>query len=371
MYNNKLGVRTGTRRPKIISSDNGVIIRHREYMGDIAPTEEFTVLAYQINPGNSACFPWLSTIATSFEQYKIRGLVFEFLSTSSDAVLSDGANTSLGTVIMGTEYNSLATGFTTKSQMLNHENSVQVKPSNSMLHMIECNKNQSPLTNLYIRDVNDVSQANADPRLYDLGIFQIATQGMQGSTGNIGGLWCSYEIELFKPQIPYNPPTNTAAWVTTGATTAADPFGPMTTPSQPGSQLLGECSNGHTFEFNDAYDEGYYLFVYEAIGTVAGQVDDGISAAFNLTNCTLMIINPSPLGNGHNPIQQAPDISTSTSTRFMASWIIRINQSTEGNPAAFDFILEGSLPSGTKITQLFVTRISREAGEKMYTFPGA
>lgn len=191
----------GQQIPVIRNSSTGVIIRHKEYLGDILPSTPFASTNFFINPGLSATFPWLAPIANNFEQYEWRGLVFEFRSMSGDALTS--TNTALGTVIMATDYNVLAAPFTNKSAMENNEYSTSCKPSSGMIHPIECARGQTPVTRLYTR--NSEPPANSDQRLYDIGRFQIATQGMQSDgIGVIGELWASYEIKFLKPQVSTN-----------------------------------------------------------------------------------------------------------------------------------------------------------------------
>jgi len=198
--NSLLGGPNDTELPSIVNSNSGVIIRHKEYLGDVFNTNVFTNTVFPINPGLQGTFPWLSQIANSFEEYEWRGLIFQYRSMSSDTLLSSGASTALGTVVMGTQYDVLDDPFSTKSQMENHVWSSSRKPSLSFLHPIECARGQNSVTRLYTRP--GTPPTGGDPRLYDLGNFQIATQGMQNTnTGVIGELWCSYEIEFYKSQV--------------------------------------------------------------------------------------------------------------------------------------------------------------------------
>lgn len=154
-------------------------------------------MKYDINPGLDAVFPWLSQIAPAFQQYKWRGLVFSYKSTSADLVST--TNTSLGSVIMTTDYNAVNPETLSKREMLNYEFTSTCKPSCSFLHMIECDRKQTYDNDLFFTR-SGTPPHNADKRLYDIGSFYIATEGMQGSTGQIGELWCSYEIEFLKPK---------------------------------------------------------------------------------------------------------------------------------------------------------------------------
>lgn len=230
----------GMSPPMITNSvvNGGVIVRHREYLRDIIAAELFTNLQFSINPGITETFPWLSQIANSFEQYRFRGLVFEFKSTSADVVLSSAASTALGTVVMGTKYNVLDDPFTNKFEMENWEFTTSCKPSNSCMHPIECAKSQTPVSMLYIR-AGDLDPAkDGDKRLYDLANFNIAVVGLQNSfnavTSAIGELWCTYEIELYKPKLEEDISTSFAhfsylnATVSVGEPDTNQPFGTQT-----------------------------------------------------------------------------------------------------------------------------------------------
>lgn len=182
------------------SPEGNFIIRHREYLQDIitGTPGQFVVNSYKIQPGLPDTFPWMSITAQCFEQYQLRGMIFEFKSTSADSLNS--TNTALGEVIMATEYDSKKPNFASKVDMQNHQYAVAARQSSSMLHPIECAHPLSTLDVLYVRS-GQVPEG-ADSRMYDFGNFQIATVGQQGSNINIGELWVTYEVELLKARLP-------------------------------------------------------------------------------------------------------------------------------------------------------------------------
>lgn len=196
--------------PAIINRSNKeFVVRHREYITDVysasgtaGSPSTFGILSYPINPGDSKTFPWLSTVADKFEQYRIEGMVFEYKSLYSDAVVTQ--NGSIGSVVLATEYNAGAPPFSSKQAMENYQFAQSAKPSMSILHPIECANKQNVLSELYIRPA-DVP-ANEDVKTYDFGDFQIASQGIPlgtaGAAVNLGELWVSYQIALIKPRIP-------------------------------------------------------------------------------------------------------------------------------------------------------------------------
>lgn len=199
--NSLLTLDEGMQVPSFGDLNHAIVISHREYIGDIsipATPANFTLSSYPINPGLSQTFPWLSTIAPSFDQYEILGMIFEFKSTSSDF----GTTTSLamGTVILATDYDSSDSNYGSKIEMENAQYSTSCKPSISCIHAIECdpNLNFSPVK--YVRTGGVPS--SKDIRLYDQGNFQLATVGLPtGSSGVIGELWVSYQIKFMKPQL--------------------------------------------------------------------------------------------------------------------------------------------------------------------------
>lgn len=181
-------------------SGGGTIIRFQEYISDVvtsATPGAFDIKSYTLNPGQSNSFPWLAQIAQNFEQYQFEGIIFQFRSTSANALNS--TNTALGTVMMATQYDTIDQPFSSKAEMLNYEFSVSVKPSESCLHMVECASNQTTIDKLYVLDGS--VPPYADPRLYNLGRFSIATTGFQGASVNVGELHATYQVRLLKPKL--------------------------------------------------------------------------------------------------------------------------------------------------------------------------
>jgi len=182
--------------PKFSSNGNVFRITHREYIGDLYSSTDFVNTTYTINPANSQCFPWLSQIVLgNFQEYQFNGLVFEYKTGSSDALNS--TNTALGYVVMSSQYNSLSTPFTSKQSAENTEFAVSTKPSKSMLHAIECKGN--PNQPLYIQLEGGQSLSPGDARLYNLATLNVITVGMQQASTNLGELWVSYDILLYRP----------------------------------------------------------------------------------------------------------------------------------------------------------------------------
>nr|AQU11739.1 capsid protein [Cruciviridae sp.] len=212
LYKVKHNVLMESNDPPIVvnkSGKHGVTFRHREYLRDIlssgidvnggvgTPSSQFNLSALPINPGQVITFPWFASVASNFEEYSIEGMIFEYRSMSGDAIT--GTNTSLGSVIMAVQYNVTNPLFGSKTEMENYEFASSCRPSSNMICPVECSKFQTPMNELYVRFGNQ--SANTDLRLYDLGIFEIATVGCQGLSTNLGELWCSYQICCYKPKL--------------------------------------------------------------------------------------------------------------------------------------------------------------------------
>jgi len=182
------------------SKEESTVISHREYIADVVsgtgtPTA-FDITKLAINPGDSNSFPWLSSIAINYEEYELLGLVYQFVSTSGDSVGS--TTTSLGTVILATQYDPTKPTFDTKQGMENYFFSQSAKPSCNIMHAVELKKSQSPVKNLYVRSAPNIG----DLRWTDFGNFYIATVGMQAANVNLGELWVTYKVRFRKPRLP-------------------------------------------------------------------------------------------------------------------------------------------------------------------------
>jgi len=188
-------------------SDRVMHIRHREFIGDFkslgtveGSATTFGARTWPIYPTNQSLFPWLSTIARNFQQYRFKGLLFSFESKSGNSVAS--SNTALGTLVMATDYvvkPNYMTGtqpFRSKEAMEAHEFSTSTVPSCNMIHPIECAPSEQVTEHFNV--LTTPLQMGEDPKFYVPGILQVATQGMQAVGTNLGELWVSYDIDLLK-----------------------------------------------------------------------------------------------------------------------------------------------------------------------------
>lgn len=205
--------------PMMVNSKCCNTIRHREYLGDVfSSSSGFSAIQFSINPGLFSTFPWLAPIANCFTSYRMRGLVYEFNSLATEY----SAQTSLGFVALGTQYNTIDPPFTDKITMLNSEYANSRKPSETFLHAVECAANQLVLQQLYVRDQGPPN--DTDIRFYDLGTLTLACGGQAANDELIGELWSSYEIEFFQPKNDFQFNTLFDSYKATNGFTNAHPL---------------------------------------------------------------------------------------------------------------------------------------------------
>jgi hypothetical protein len=198
--------------PNMHSGDQTVVIRKKEYIGDVttsATVGAFQATSYAINPANNALFPWLSGISANYQEWTPRGMAVYFESMSGDSVGS--TTTTLAEVMITTQYRSSASAPLNENDMLNEEYSSHQKASKDQIHMIECDPKQNPFNVLYVRPGGTIATGSSigtslsalptgdTPNMYDIGQVTVATVGSQAASVLVGKIWMVYEVELRKP----------------------------------------------------------------------------------------------------------------------------------------------------------------------------
>lgn len=291
--------------PHMQSNMESITFRHREYIGDISSSILYAKNEFDVNPGLDSTFPYLSNIARNFQQYRMKGLIFEFKSTSASALNS--TNTALGTVALAMQYQTDAPSFTSKGEMLNEMWSVDGKPSEDVLLPIECDPSVTPMMVNYIRSGDLPS--NRDKKMYDLGRVTVATVGSQ-AIAVVGELWVSYEVELHKPQAQGNRYSMECAHYSTTGNTNAEPLkGPAKYLDNIGCTIT---STSITFPTTAS---GRYFVQYSIVGGSVVIQQPSIS----VTNCTLAYDFEAHTGQ----LLFAPN-NGETATRFVCGFIIDI-----------------------------------------------
>ncbi len=207
--------------PMMHSVGQSVVVRHREYVGDIKSSIVYAKqMEMALNPGLPTSFPWLSSVARQYQEYTWRGMVFHFVPTVGEAV--SATVPAFGNVMMHTEYRVTAPPPANKAELLNEYFASDGRPCEPIVHPIECDPRENPYNVQYVR--TGPVPPGEDAKTYDLGMFRCYTQGQAAANTVMGELWITYEVELRKPQLTSQ--AGDVAWFRgTGTVAPASPFG--------------------------------------------------------------------------------------------------------------------------------------------------
>lgn len=156
---------------------------------------------YKINPMNQVLFPWLSTMAGNFQQYRMDGMMMVYVSESPDAIAAVG---SLGYVGWVADYDVYDAPPVSKNDALNRFWSGMTKPSKNYTAFIECAPGTRGLDVLlnwesHTGPVGPVGE-------YDLGSYYCFGGGQPPGTTEIGQLFVVYDLVFMKPRMTLTTP---------------------------------------------------------------------------------------------------------------------------------------------------------------------
>lgn len=180
-----------------------ITLSHREYIRDIyapAAGTPFYNIAAPINPGLPTLFPWLSQLASNFEEYMLLQCVFTFKTTVADFAAASGQ---VGQVVMATQYNATSEPFADKETMMMYEGAMSCKTSQDMLHGVECDPHKLPDTNGCKLVRYTSLPSTEDLKQYDLGQLNLALLNAPATYAGqaLGELWVTYTVVLRKPKL--------------------------------------------------------------------------------------------------------------------------------------------------------------------------
>lgn len=181
-------------------AEDGVVISGTEFVQDIyAPAAAgiFSTQTFALNPALVNVFPWLSQVASNYEEYEFLQLIFTF--KSSISALTSTTNGQVGSVIMATQYNPADPPFKNKLEMMHYSASQSCQMTENMIHGCECDPSKnSGAPGKYIR-AGPVEQGE-DVKTYDLGTLNLAVANCPAAFVDqaVGELHVSYTVRLRK-----------------------------------------------------------------------------------------------------------------------------------------------------------------------------
>lgn len=256
-----IGVSTKSRVPVFNGATNGIRIQHCEYIGPwsypAGVDAGFSVSSgISLQPGLLSSYPWLSSLAINFEQYKIHKMRI--------VVRSIVPTSTAGATYVCIDYDSADSAPITKTQFMNNGSA----SSGSVWETITLDYNP-PSSNFvnqrYIRNGNLAS--NLDIKTYDSGTVYLAVDGSSLGSGahTLGDIFFEYDVSLVVPIL--NPNVAPGFALQIAASASAGGFY-ATAPYTSLGTNLAYIENGAT---NEAYvyftQQGRWLVNYLLIGT--------------------------------------------------------------------------------------------------------
>jgi len=217
---------TTGKAPKISTSAKCTRIVHRELIATVNGNTTYGVTAYALNPGLSATFPWLYSVAGSFEQYSFRSLRFHYVTRC--------ATSYTGSVLLSPEYDALDAAPSSEIVQAMMMGSVEDVPWRDQLISFSVPDMFPFGPRKFIRTGAVV---NSDLKTYDVGQLFVGRAGCSDAN-SIGKLWVEYDVDLY---IPQNPGSGMIGGIGSGSifTQVASQAIPATTPTMVAFDTIG------------------------------------------------------------------------------------------------------------------------------------
>jgi hypothetical protein len=178
--------------PKVFNGKRMIRVVHRELVSTISGNTSFGVDQYYLNPGLSTTFPWLSTIAGSFEQYKFIRLKFHYVTRAPTSYK--------GSILLAPDYDALDAVPSTEIAASQMDGAIEDSPWKEQTLVLNVQDMFPMGPRKYIR-TGLIS--STDLKTYDAGQVFVCAVSCD-DTSALGKLWVDYEVELHIPQNPSN-----------------------------------------------------------------------------------------------------------------------------------------------------------------------
>jgi hypothetical protein len=260
-------IKTGV--PKMTTLRNGDCrIVHREYIQDIVAAStgaNFNNTQVSINPGQASFVPWLSKIAQNFESYRFSKLKFDY---ETEAPSSLG-----GTLVLAVDYDASDAAPLTKQQALAYRGSVRSAPWTPCQHR-SVKEDLEKQKSYFVRP--GAQPANTDIRLWDVGVLNVATQGITVNSGTCGELYVEYDVLLMTPIYESLPASST---VTSFSPTIGNPMNN----GVPAGLLISSFLPSGTLNLQNLIVNQEYIFTYLQVGGGPAAVNSNPPSVTGLT----------------------------------------------------------------------------------------
>lgn len=181
-------------RPPVLSSRSAgaTMVRHREFIQDVAGSVAFASVSLPINAGRDTLFTWLSELAARYEEYHFTALRMIYEPRCSTATA--------GSVILAVDFDALDPAPANKQDVYSYHRCSQSSAWDENCYLVDpaILRSRGPLKTRV-----GAIPANADLKTYDLGNLFLCTSGFVG-TDVVGELFVEYDVVLSIPQLADN-----------------------------------------------------------------------------------------------------------------------------------------------------------------------
>lgn len=186
---------------KQAKGENGqILFSKREFITSVnsAGNNGWTNMSFSVNPGLASVFPFLSQIATNFQEYELISARFIYEPVVSPMSVSDVG--SLGSVVISANYNAGAQKFSTFAEAVESSQAIRGTIATPLVFGMECDPSQGTARSRYIR--GGAVPTGQDIKTYDHALLQVGLFGVPSAYiagTQLGLLWVEYTVELSKP----------------------------------------------------------------------------------------------------------------------------------------------------------------------------
>lgn len=196
-----------------------IVIRHKEYVRDVAGNTGTSILREKVSPVNVRLFPYLSALARNFGKYSFRSIRFEYKPSCPTSTT--------GTIGLCFDPDPRDHPPVDKSEFLSHESSQRSAPWSS------CSVSAPPAalarTGVLFMETDTPGEVS-NPRLTAAGEFYTMADS-QASTADVGELWVEYTCVLYAPSLRGDTGSiyDKSCYIFSPAADNTDPFAGYTT----------------------------------------------------------------------------------------------------------------------------------------------
>jgi len=327
--------------PKYVPSQEGFRVRNTELCGSVGASllTTFEILTRKrLNPGSQNTFPWLSTIAGSFEFYRFNSLRFRYAPRVGTSTL--------GNIVVATDYDSADTVPVGEQQMSAMKGAEEFAVWQQWTHVCPAHL----LNRLYKAhpnmDDSRFASTSQDQKTIDAGQLFVGTDSV---IGTLGKLWVDYDVTLINPQPVTLPPPNAGGLYSTSTTVSntTTPYAAAPLTTTQADPLVAVQSNSLMYPTSTPY-QVLKPFAGDVTSYATGTTLTGIAQpiAKRMINGVLTTILPTAIQNG---------IINSAGNQAM-----RLDR--------FDSLLPGDLLGSTGVTGAGLTSLLLDIGSRSGSF---